>query len=337
MGKQRAVCRTTCKKDEQIISFNHVTRTKLSSPGHRVREDVDQKIDYPSIIVCVVTMLTNLHLSKELRAAVIDKGLHIAAGVVVLIIGHQVATMVKTAIYAKGLVGLPANTRATGEQQRKQIHKTKILFIIIGQIAYYAIMGFATLTVLKLLGIEATSLIALLGATGFTVGLALQGTLSDISSGVLLGVFQTYTIGDLIEVNGVKGRVKDFNLTRTILTDMDTNSLITVPNRVISESTITNYTKSEHCKVNFAINVSNKYEDFEQLITRLKAEIAKFPGVLDTPDPPVVGVSDMGNVGTMITTKFTINCSNFPAIVLPIQTRIRQFLTDQKVPLVDPF
>lgn len=280
-------------------------------------------------------------LTPELRTSLLEKGMYFLVGIVILVFAHFVGSSIKNAIYKKGIEDINDIKTAKGgnpNDNTKQIKKTKLLFIILGQMAYYIVVGFAVLIVMKLLGIEATSIIAILGATGFTIGLALQGTLSDISSGVLLGLYQTYTIGDLIEFDNVKGRVKDFNLTRTILTDMDTNALIIIPNRLISETTLINHTRSEHRRIKFEINVSNKYNDFEKLIQSLKEELSKNPRVQTNQDAPIiVGVSDMGDVGTKITVKFYIATSDYPAIVLPIQSRIRQFLADNQVPMVDPF
>lgn len=273
-------------------------------------------------------------INPDLRKSLLDKGLHLVAGILILIAAHHIGSWLRKGIISRGAKDL---VQGKTSDEKQQLRKTKLLFIILGHIAYYSTMGFAVLLVMKILGIEATSIIALLGATGFTLGLALQGTLSDMSSGILLGIFQTYSIGDLIEVNGVKGKVRDFNLTRTILTDMDTNSLITIPNRMISENTITNYTKSEHCKVKFEVNVSNKHEDFDKLINTLRDELAKHPAVLTVPEGPVVGVSNMGDVGTVITIKVMIRCNDFPGVVMPIQSFVRQTLSNQKVPLVDPF
>lgn len=285
--------------------------------------------------------LTLPKLTPEMRSSLINKGLYLCAGVVVLIVAHQVATIIKRTIYMKGqadAANIDSDNVASEADQNRQIRKTKLMFIILGHMAYYSIMALAILIVLKLLGIEATSIIALLGATGFTIGLALQGTLSDISSGILLGLLQIYTIGDLIETqDGIRGRVKDFNLTRTILTDIDTNAVIIIPNRKMSENTIINHTRSEHRKIKFEMRISNKYEEFDKLISILEDEISKFPGVVNTPEKPIVGVSDMSDVGTQVLVKFFIRTKDFPGIILPIQSHIRQILADNKVPMVDPF
>jgi small conductance mechanosensitive channel len=280
-------------------------------------------------------------LTPDMQSAIVTKGTYLLLGLAVLVIAHHIGVFVRRIIYQRGQEDIRDLKRATtgsSSDSRQQIKKTRVLYIILGQVAYYAILSVAGLLVLKLFGIEATSIIALTGAAGFTAGLALQGTLSDIASGVLLGLFQTYTIGDLVELEGgVRGRVKDFNLTRTILTDLDTNALIIVPNRKISESTVINHSKSEQRRIKFQINVSNSYVEFEKLIATLKDEVIRLPGVLTTPDAPIVGVENMGEVGTIITVKLFIANDDYPALVLPIQSRVRQILADLKVPMVDPF
>ena len=279
-------------------------------------------------------------LSKTTRSVLVNKALYLLLGAAFLIVAHHIGTIVKRIIFTKGNSEIRDLKDASATEianQKKQIRKTKVLYIILGQVAYYAIMGLALLLVLKLFGIEATSIIALAGAAGFTIGLGLQGTFSDIASGILLGIFQTYTIGDLVEIDGITGRVKDFNLTHTILVDMDTNSQITIPNRKISESNITNYSKSDQTRVIIKINVSNSYQEFDKLIPALQKDLATMPGVVSVPAPPVVGVDNMGDVGTIVAAKFYIDHDNFPALVMPIKSKVRQLLTDMKVPLVDPF
>ena len=282
-------------------------------------------------------------VGKTVQKTLVNKGMYILGGILLLIIAHIIGNAIKKYIYSKGVEDIKdfrtvnKNTRSN-VNQIEQIKKTKLVYIIIGQTVYYVILSVAVLILLKILGIEATSIIAIVGAAGFTIGLALQGTFTDIASGILLGIFQTYTIGDLIEIEGGSfGRVKDFNLTRTILNDLDTNALIIVPNRKIAESTITNHSKSQQRRIKFQMNVSNSYSDFEPLIQTLTTEIAKIPGVLRVPSEPVVGVENMGEVGTVLTARLFIKNEDFPGLVLPIQSRVRQILADMKVPMVDPF
>lgn len=283
-----------------------------------------------------------LSLAPETRSKLLEKGLSLLVGILILSVAHLIGSRVKREIYLRGVDDIKDRrakaadeTNLSSSEKSKQLRKTKLLFVILGQVAYYGIVTIAVLIILKLLGIEATSIIALLGATGFTLGLALQGTFSDVTSGVLLALHQTYSIGEIVEIDGHKGRVMDFNMTHTILEDMDTRSMVIIPNRKISDSTIVNHTRPDVKRLLFEINISNKYEDWETLAKALKDLVSKYPGVLG--EEPRVGVSDMSDVGTRMSVRFSVSSADMSAIHIPLRTHIRQFLVTQKVPLVDPF
>jgi small conductance mechanosensitive channel len=273
-------------------------------------------------------------ISHDLQNSLVNKGLKLILGFIILLVAHHIGRMLKMAVYTRGRSDIAGLNISKESDQMQQVQSTKLVYIIVGNVAYYSILVLALLILLKLLGIEATSIVALLGATGFTIGLALQGTLSDISSGILLGLLQTYTIGDLIEIDGAKGYVRDFNLTHTILTDMDTNALIVIPNRIIAEKTIVNHTKLGQRRVKVLIRISNKYNDFARLNKIIYDELIKYPGVLNKPLPPDVGVIEMGEMGTVVMALFFINTTDYPSIILPIQSHIRQVLADNNVPLI---
>jgi small conductance mechanosensitive channel len=108
----------------------------------------------------------------------------------------------------------------------------------------YLILTVATLAALDMFGIETTSFVAVLGAAGFAVGLAMQGTLANFASGVLLLLFRPYGIGDIISGGGSVGAVKSLNIFTTVL-QPPSGELITVPNGAIFGGTIINYTPVE--------------------------------------------------------------------------------------------
>ena len=108
------------------------------------------------------------------------------------------------------------------------------------------------------LGIETTSFIAIFGAAGLAVGLALQGSLSNFASGVLIILFRPYKVGDFIEAAGISGSVEQLQILTTILKTGD-NKKVIVPNSQIMNSVITNYSANETRRVDMVIGVS--YED----------------------------------------------------------------------------
>ncbi len=114
------------------------------------------------------------------------------------------------------------------------------LFAFLGNITRYGVLTFAGLFVLNTFGIQTTSIVAVLGAAGLAVGLALQGTLSNVAAGVMIILFRPFKLGDFIAVDGVSGSVMDINLNFTELKTYDGLQII-VPNAKVWGNVMTNY------------------------------------------------------------------------------------------------
>lgn len=111
------------------------------------------------------------------------------------------------------------------------------------------------ITVIGMLGVQTTSFIAILGAAGLAIGLALQGTLANFAGGTLILLFKPYKVGDLIEAQGALGHVKEIQIfTTTLLTPE--NKLTIVPNGVMANGTIVNYTAEGKIRVDLTVRIS---------------------------------------------------------------------------------
>ena len=119
-------------------------------------------------------------------------------------------------------------------------HLDDTLFKFLGNIIRYVVIGFAVLFVLSTFGIQTTSIVAVIGAAGLAIGLALQGTLSNVAAGVMIIFFRPIKIGDFVEVDGQMGTVKDVTLNFTELASV-VNVQIIIPNAQVWGKTITNY------------------------------------------------------------------------------------------------
>jgi small conductance mechanosensitive channel len=119
-------------------------------------------------------------------------------------------------------------------------HLDETLFNFLGNIARYVIIGFAFLFVLNTFGVQTTSFVAVIGAAGLAIGLALQGTLSNVAAGVMIIFFRPIKLGDFVEVNGKMGTVKDITLNYTELASVG-NVQIIIPNSEVWGNTIENY------------------------------------------------------------------------------------------------
>ncbi|MBQ1202779.1 MAG: mechanosensitive ion channel [Loktanella sp.] len=119
-------------------------------------------------------------------------------------------------------------------------HLDKTLFSFVGNIVRYIVIGFAFLFVLNTFGVQTTSFVAVIGAAGLAIGLALQGTLSNIAAGVMIVFFRPIKLGDFVEVNGQMGTVKEINLNFIELANLS-NVQVIIPNSQVWGNTIVNY------------------------------------------------------------------------------------------------
>lgn len=149
----------------------------------------------------------------------------VVAALLLLMVSFMVANWVRRRI------------RAIGENNPKL---DTTLFHFLGNLARYTVLALAALVILNTFGVQTTSIIAALGAAGLAVGLALQGTLSNVAAGVMIIIFRPIKIGDFVEIGGEMGTVKDITLNTTELASLG-NVQIIVPNSEVWGNVIENY------------------------------------------------------------------------------------------------
>lgn len=149
------------------------------------------------------------------------------------------------------------------------------------------------ITVAGMIGIQMTSFIAILGAAGLAVGMALQGTLQNFAGGVIILLLKPYKVGDYIEQGGISGIVKEIQVFNTLLITLD-NKVIVVPNTQLATNTLTNYTRSEKRRVD--VNVGIAYGEDINKARKVLVDLAmSHPDVLkDEADAPAVAVLELG-------------------------------------------
>ena len=162
---------------------------------------------------------------------------------------------------AKALVVLVVGWIAAGVISgavRRRINATPHLDQTLGNFAASAVrwvlLAIVLVAVLGIFGIEATSLVAMLGAATLAIGLALQGTLSDLAAGVMLVMFRPYKLGQYVDIGGTSGTVVDLNLFVTELVTPD-NVQIIIPNSAVWSSSITNYSSYPRRRVDLVVGV----------------------------------------------------------------------------------
>ncbi len=152
-------------------------------------------------------------------------------------------------------------------------------------IAQYTILAATIITSLGAVGVETTSLVAIFASAGLAVGLALQGSLANFASGVLILFFRPFDLGDLVQAGGHTGEVKDIGLFATTLQNLS-NDRIIVPNAAITGGSIINHTVLGTRRGTVSVGVAYGSE-VGRVIEVLTAAASKAPLVLDTPAPAV--------------------------------------------------
>lgn len=159
-------------------------------------------------------------------------------------------------------------------------------------LVYYVLLAFVVIAVLGMVGIQTASLVAVMGAAGLAVGLALQGTLSNFASGVLLLVFRPFKVGDYIDAAGVAGSVKSINIFTTALTTPDNVGII-APNSTIWGQVIKNYAANETRRVDLVVGIGYG-DDIEAAMSTVRRVLGSDSRVLADPAPQVA-VSELGD------------------------------------------
>jgi small conductance mechanosensitive channel len=192
-------------------------------------------------------------------------GLKLLAALVIFYVGRMVARMLQ-----KGLRKM-LQTQAVD----------KILETFVCNLAYWAIMIFVIIAAINQVGVQTTSLIAVMGAAGLAVGLALQGSLSNFAAGVLIVIFRPYRVGDWVEAAGISGSVEQVQILTTMLKTGD-NKQIIVPNSQIMNSIITNYSANDTRRIDMIVGVSYS-DDLDKVRKTLEELVASDERILKDP------------------------------------------------------
>ncbi|MEO7431120.1 MAG: mechanosensitive ion channel family protein [Dokdonella sp.] len=165
-------------------------------------------------------------------------GLRLLGALVLLWIGMKLAGMLADWL-GRGL-------------QRTHMEKTATLFL--ARVAQVALQVVVLLAVVQVLGVPMTSMLAVLGAAGLAIGLALKDSLSNIASGVMLVALRPFKVGDVVTINGVSGKVEEINIFQTRLRGTD-NQTFTLPNSLVTTDSIVNMTPDEMRRIELIIGI----------------------------------------------------------------------------------
>lgn len=216
-------------------------------------------------------------VSQEmLEQWVFDYGIRLVASLAILIFGWAGAKIIRR-------VAANIMARARFEQ---------ILISFLSNILYALVVAFVIIAALNKLGVQTASLIAVIGAAGLAIGLALQGSLSNFAAGIMIILFKHFKVGDFIEGGNVTGTVVDMNIFTTTLNTL-TNEKVIIPNASLTSNPLTNYSGNLTRRIDHVIGVGYG-DDMQEVRAALGRIIENDERILDDP-APFIGVDALAD------------------------------------------
>ena len=206
----------------------------------------------------------------------IQYGVNIISAILILFVGNIIVKAI-----ANGVAGVLS---------KKQMDKAVVDFV--QALVRYLLFIIVLIAALGRIGVQTASVVAVIGAAGLAVGLALQGSLSNFAAGVLIVAFRPFKSGDYVEIGGVSGSVESIQIFQTILKTPD-NKMVVVPNGSVIGGAITNYSKHETRRIDHVIGVSytaDLQKTKQVILSVLEADerVLKEPGIQ-------IGVSELAD------------------------------------------
>lgn len=205
----------------------------------------------------------------------------------------------------------------------------------LGGFAKYAILAVSLVAVLGQFGIQTASLLAVLGAAGLAIGLALQGTLSNVAAGTMLLILRPFGIGDYIEFGSTGGTVTSLGLFGAELNTVD-NKYVFAPNSQIWGSEITNFTRNKQRRQDIAVGISYD-SDINKAIKTVERVLSKEKRLVDTKGKePIIVVANMGDSSVDLKVRIWTQTSDFFPVQWDLLKAIKEELDKDGISIPFP-
>lgn len=255
--------------------------------------------------------------SQELLAIALSSSVNILAGLGTIIIGFWLSSK------ASGMVRKQMSTL-------QRVDKT--LTPILASIIRYAGFILTLVVALGQFGVQTTSIIAVLGAAGLAIGLALQGTLSNVASGIMLLLLRPFSVGDWIETNSISGTVREIGLFATQIDTFD-NIYITVPNSSIWSATIINNSRHQIRRMDLDIGIG--YNSDLNEVEKALITLTKDKRILSDPEPQFL-VVDYADSAILVRLRLYAQYEDFFALNWDLKRRLKPLLDAHNIEIPFP-
>ena len=235
----------------------------------------------------------------------VDLGLNLLTAIVIFYIGRFAVRL--------------ATGGLTKLMQTQNIDKTLVSFA--SNLVSMVLLTFVIIAAISALGVQTTSFIAVVGAAGLAIGLALQGSLSNFASGVLIVMFRPYKVGDFVEAAGISGSVEEVQILTTVLKTGD-NKQVIVPNSQIMNSIITNYSTNATRRVDMIVGVSYD-DDLDKVRNTLEELVAADDRILKDP-ACLIAVSDLADSSVNFVLRPWVATGDYSAVKFELTEAIKK-------------
>lgn len=235
-------------------------------------------------------------------------GIDVVGALVIIVVGFMVAGWARRAL-----------ERTLGRSGK--MDATLVRFF--GSLTRYAIIAFVIIAALQQFGVEATSLVAVFGAAGLAIGLALQGTLSNVAAGVMLLMFRPFKIGDFVDIGGQAGTVKEVGLFTTKLATGD-NVKIIMPNSQIWGSAIKNFSANPTRRVDLMMGIDYG-DNIDTAMATINRVIGEESQALTDPES-VVAVAELADSSVNIVVRVWVNTADYWGVRWDLTKKLKEQL-----------
>jgi small conductance mechanosensitive channel len=262
-------------------------------------------------------MPESINFSQILSTYIVPWGINLILSLAIFVIGRWVARLLMKLV-------------------KKLLTKTRmdeILINFIVSISNSILLLFIIIAALDQLGVDTTSLIALLGAAGLAVGLALQNSLQNFAAGVMLIIFRPFKNGDFIEAGGTSGVVESISIFSTIMRTGDNREVI-VPNGSIYNGTITNFSARETRRIDMVFGIGYD-DDIKKAKEILRDILASDERVLKEPEP-LVAVAELADSSVNFNVRPWVSSGDYWAVRFDLTERIKLAFDEQGISIPYP-
>jgi small conductance mechanosensitive channel len=223
--------------------------------------------------------------------------------------GIKIALALVIFIIGRAVVGIIVSTVNKVFEKRGM---DEILVHFLCSILRWLLLLFVIIAALSQLGVDTTSLVALLGAAGLAIGLSLQSSLANLAAGVMLIIFRPFTKGDFVEAGGASGVVQAITIFTTTLTTPD-NKVVIVPNGSVASNNITNYSARDTRRIDmvFGISYDDDLRKAKQILEQILADDSR---VLSDP-APVVALSELADSSVNFVARPWVKSADYWAVL----------------------